>query len=157
MDSQLCRSVAANFNAKVLRKLQNAFAANPETDLLSVFPIEYSERLNRMKSQEAGKIFCPVFHLDLQSTRSQRRCSRRSDKCPCRATCCSRPPHERIDIVYGSNNGSVSAVRICSRASGRQLPRHHDAVPISINQSRHHHRIQSNYLAVQSMLRSCGR
>lgn len=64
MDSQSCRSAAANFNAKVLRKLQNAFAANPETDLLSMLSTEYSARLRRMKSQKAGKEFCLMIHLD---------------------------------------------------------------------------------------------
>jgi len=65
MKSQSSRSAAANFNAKVFRKLQNAFAANPEIDLLSMFPTNYSERLNGKMNQEAGKTICPIFHLEL--------------------------------------------------------------------------------------------
>ncbi len=64
IDSQYCMSAAANFNAKVLRKLQRAFAANPDTDLLSIFPAEYSARLGRMKKQKSGKGACLIFHLD---------------------------------------------------------------------------------------------
>lgn len=54
ISSQRCTPASANFNARVLRKLQKAFAANPDTDLLSAFPTEYSARLDRMKKQEAG-------------------------------------------------------------------------------------------------------
>ena len=54
MSSMRYTSVAANFNAKVLRKLQKAITANPDTDLLSIFPTEYSVRLSRMKQQKAG-------------------------------------------------------------------------------------------------------
>lgn len=75
-DSQSGRSEAAQFNAKVLHKLQNAFTANPKTDLLSMIPTEYSERLNMNRNQEASKVLYPTFRLDLQGTRSQRRCSR---------------------------------------------------------------------------------
>lgn len=51
----------AGFNARVLRKLQKALAANPQTDLLSIFPINYSARLKRMKDQNAGKDACLMF------------------------------------------------------------------------------------------------
>ncbi len=62
--SQRCMSPAAQFNAKVLRKLRKAFAANPDTDLLSIFPVEYSVRLGSMKKQKAGKPICLKFYLD---------------------------------------------------------------------------------------------
>ena len=45
-------SVAAVFNHRVLRKLHNALSANPEIDLLSVFPGQYSTRLSTMQKQE---------------------------------------------------------------------------------------------------------
>ena len=67
--SQSCTSVAANFNAKVLRKLQKAFAANPDTDLLSIFPTGYSARLNRMKTQKAGRGFCLILYFNWQSVK----------------------------------------------------------------------------------------
>jgi hypothetical protein len=38
-------SEAANFNRLVLRKLQNAVDKNPEVDLLSKFPLNYTDRL----------------------------------------------------------------------------------------------------------------
>lgn len=70
MSSMRYTSVVANFNAKVLRKLQKAIAANPDTDLLSIFPTEYSVRLSRLKKQEAGKEFYPAFHLGWQSSKN---------------------------------------------------------------------------------------
>ena len=39
------KSEAVDFNAKVLRKLQKALKADPEANLLSLLPTEYSERL----------------------------------------------------------------------------------------------------------------
>ncbi len=62
--SQRCKSTAAQFNAKVLRKLRKAFAANSDTDLLSIFPAEYSVRLGEMKKQKAGKGTCLIFYMD---------------------------------------------------------------------------------------------
>ncbi len=61
VDSQLCRPAATSFNAKVLRKLQNAFNANSDVDLLSIFPTEYSARLRRKKKQEAGECARLIF------------------------------------------------------------------------------------------------
>lgn len=48
-------SSAAKFNDMVLRKLQRAFAANPEDDLLAKFPTEYSTRLAGRKKQDEGR------------------------------------------------------------------------------------------------------
>ncbi|KAI9732518.1 MAG: hypothetical protein M1834_003853 [Cirrosporium novae-zelandiae] len=42
-------SAASKFNSIVLRKLQRELENNPETDLLSKFPNEYSTRLNDLK------------------------------------------------------------------------------------------------------------
>ena len=47
-------SEAAKFNQMVLRKLQRAFEANPEDDLLSKFPSGYSTRLAGRKEQDEG-------------------------------------------------------------------------------------------------------
>ena len=44
-------SEAVEFNAKALRKLQRALKANPEADLLSLLPTEYSERLRKKQSK----------------------------------------------------------------------------------------------------------
>lgn len=55
-------STAASFYAKVLCKLQKAFAANSNVDLLSVFP-RYSTRLATMKQQKAG--WCSYFIFDV--------------------------------------------------------------------------------------------
>ena len=52
------RPAAASFNDQVLRKLQNAIAANPENYLLSLFPKEYSERLAKRKEQEISEYLC---------------------------------------------------------------------------------------------------
>lgn len=62
--SQRCPSAAANFNAKVLRKLQKAFTDNPDANLISVFPTEYSLRLSTKKKQKAGKCIYLIFYLD---------------------------------------------------------------------------------------------
>lgn len=62
--SQCCTSAAADFNAKVLRKLRRALAANPDTDLLSIFPAEYSMRLGRKKQQKDSEGICLIFYLD---------------------------------------------------------------------------------------------
>ena len=48
-------SEAAKFNDRVLRKLQRAFAADPEGDLLANFPTGYSTRLAGRKEQVAGE------------------------------------------------------------------------------------------------------
>ena len=48
-------SEAAKFNDRVLRKLQRAFAADPEDDLLANFPTGYSARLAGRKEQVAGE------------------------------------------------------------------------------------------------------
>ena len=57
-ESQEPRSTAASFNDQVLRKLKNAFIANPETNLISLFPNEYSERLAKRKEQETSEYLC---------------------------------------------------------------------------------------------------
>ena len=48
-------SDAAKFNEMVIRILQRAFAVNPEDDLLSKVPSEYSTRLAERKKQDEGK------------------------------------------------------------------------------------------------------
>ena len=47
-------SEAAKFNEMVIRKLQRAFAVDPEDDLLSKIPSEYSTRLAGRKKQDEG-------------------------------------------------------------------------------------------------------
>lgn len=46
------RSAASEFNRRILRKIQNALSADPEIDLLSVFPMQYSARLSTMLTQK---------------------------------------------------------------------------------------------------------
>ena len=48
-------SEAARFNAKILQKLQKALEADPEADLLSLFPTKYCERLDGRKKKKCGK------------------------------------------------------------------------------------------------------
>lgn len=54
-DEEISVSDAAKFNDRVLRKLQRAFAANPEDDLLANFPTGYSTRLAGRKKQDEGE------------------------------------------------------------------------------------------------------
>ncbi|KAL8838835.1 MAG: hypothetical protein Q9170_001990 [Blastenia crenularia] len=54
-NSQSPTSAAANLNTKVLRKLQQAFEADPTIDLLSIFPTGYSTRISRMRKQDVGR------------------------------------------------------------------------------------------------------
>jgi len=61
VDSQLYRSAVTSFNAKVLRKLQNAFNANFDVDLLFIFSTEYSARLRRKKKQEVDECARLIF------------------------------------------------------------------------------------------------
>ena len=44
-DLDTCTSDAAKFNSMVLRKLEKAYAVDPEDDLLARFPSGYSMRL----------------------------------------------------------------------------------------------------------------
>ncbi len=48
-------TAAAKLNRMTIRKLQRALEANPEVDLTSVLPLNYSERLNARKHQKNGK------------------------------------------------------------------------------------------------------
>ncbi len=61
IDSQLYRSAVTSFNAKVLRKLQNAFNANFDVDLLFIFSTKYSARLRRKKKQKVDECACLIF------------------------------------------------------------------------------------------------
>ncbi len=54
-------SEAAKFNGIVLRKLQRAFAVDPETDLQANFPTGYSARLTGRKKQDDGKWTFGIF------------------------------------------------------------------------------------------------
>lgn len=54
-------SEAVDFNAKALRKLQRALKADPEADLLSLLPTEYSERLR--KKQRPSKYYNLVIYI----------------------------------------------------------------------------------------------
>lgn len=56
IDSQRNRSPAANFNAKVFRKLPKAFAASPDANLLPIFSKESSARLSKMKEQKRARV-----------------------------------------------------------------------------------------------------
>lgn len=48
-------SEAAHLNRRVLKKLQSAFDKNPEVDLLSVFPLGYSDRLPKKIGEPVKK------------------------------------------------------------------------------------------------------
>ncbi len=61
IDSQLYRSAVTSFNAKVLRKLQNAFNANFDVDLLFIFSTKYSARLRRKKKQKVDECAHLIF------------------------------------------------------------------------------------------------
>lgn len=47
-------SYAAKLNSKVLGQLQRAFEADPEIDLTTVLPKDYSVRLERRKGVKSG-------------------------------------------------------------------------------------------------------
>lgn len=49
--NQSAESEAAHFNRRVMKKLQKAIDADPETDLASKLPLNYSSRLADRKSQ----------------------------------------------------------------------------------------------------------
>ncbi len=61
VDSQLYRSAVTSFNAKVFRKLQNAFNANFDVDLLFIFSTKYSARLRRKKKQKVDECARLIF------------------------------------------------------------------------------------------------
>ena len=48
-------SEAAKFNAKVLQKLQKALKVDPEADLCSLLPANYSERVDGRRKQALGE------------------------------------------------------------------------------------------------------
>jgi hypothetical protein len=48
-------SDAATFNQRVLKRLQRSFADNPEVDLLSLFPTDYSTRLQLRIGEPGGR------------------------------------------------------------------------------------------------------
>jgi hypothetical protein len=43
-------SKATRFNARILKKIQDAIASDPEVDLVTKLPTEYSTRLRRMRN-----------------------------------------------------------------------------------------------------------
>ncbi|CEL05819.1 hypothetical protein ASPCAL06932 [Aspergillus calidoustus] len=43
-------SKATRFNARILKKLQDAIASDPEVDLVTKLPTEYSTRLRSMRN-----------------------------------------------------------------------------------------------------------
>jgi hypothetical protein len=57
-------SEAAQFNRMVLRKLQKAIAADPEIDLTSKLPTNYSIRLAERKTKGMWIDFRPWLYLD---------------------------------------------------------------------------------------------
>ncbi|KAI9855634.1 MAG: hypothetical protein M1813_009680 [Trichoglossum hirsutum] len=52
-------SPASKLNLRVLKKLQKEFNANPEVDLMSKFPTDYSNRLARVNQPKEGPEFPP--------------------------------------------------------------------------------------------------
>jgi hypothetical protein len=59
----LSMSFAAMLNARVMRQLQKALEPDPEVDLMTVFPINYSSRLT------SGKLDKSELHIPLRSGR----------------------------------------------------------------------------------------
>lgn len=63
MSTEMVESEAAQFNRMVLRKLQKAIEADPEVDLASKLPTNYSSRLAERKKEDQGRVYqryrCP--------------------------------------------------------------------------------------------------
>lgn len=63
MSTEMVESEAAQFNRMVLRKLQKAIEADPEVDLASKLPANYSSRLAERKKEDQGRVYqryrCP--------------------------------------------------------------------------------------------------
>ena len=53
-------TAAADFNNKVIKKLQKALAKDPEVDLQTLFPSEYSSRLEAKKTWP-GMLIVHIF------------------------------------------------------------------------------------------------
>lgn len=69
----LSLSFAAKLNAKTMRQLQKAYETDPEVDLTTVIPTNYSSRL---ASRKVGKGRKPIFHFIFASPQPTDLCQR---------------------------------------------------------------------------------
>jgi hypothetical protein len=71
-------SEAAKFNTMVLKKLKKVLAEDPEVDLLSKFPSEYSARLAKRKTaiRDDGRC-CDFLNIGRMANVSKQQCRKR--------------------------------------------------------------------------------
>ncbi|KAL2037481.1 hypothetical protein N7G274_009762 [Stereocaulon virgatum] len=115
--SQRCPSAAANFNAKVLRKLQKAFTDNPNANLLSVFPTEYSLRLGTKKKQKAISVTATVATMNTPAERYSSADYRTSElTSSIGATTVVFPLSESVQHLLGNHTHDISTL-LCQLTS----------------------------------------
>lgn len=119
---------AANFNRRVMKRLQKAYEKNPEVDLYRLFPVEYSGRLEqRIKDHEQKQNALAPSLIDSTPDQHVQHKSRgaietdiRSKLDPCCPVEVVHPLSSSIRDIIDAHKKRRSFLRGCEAACGKR-------------------------------------